>query len=101
MIRTWAERIPFFREDIDFSSPYLNYRPWAGWTAYVLHLVGMLLWIGAVVVAACLHSLLGVEVAYTVLPNGETAGEWMAPQVARAYATGAMPSMLPALGRGE
>lgn len=39
--------------------------------------------------------------AHTVLPDGSTAGEWMAPQIDRAYASGEMPSMLPALGTGE
>jgi hypothetical protein len=38
---------------------------------------------------------------HIVLPNGQTAGEWMAPQVEAAYATGAMPSDLPALGPGH
>lgn len=30
-----------------------------------------------------------------VLPDGRTAGEWMAPQIAEAYQTGQMPTMLP------
>ena len=30
-----------------------------------------------------------------VLPDGRTAGEWMAPQIAEAYETGRMPAMLP------
>lgn len=33
-----------------------------------------------------------------VLPNGQTAGEWLAPQVEEAYQTGQMPPMLPMLG---
>lgn len=32
-----------------------------------------------------------------VLPDGQTAGEWMAPQIAEAYQTGQMPPMLPLL----
>lgn len=39
--------------------------------------------------------------AHTVLPDGSTAGEWLRPQVAEAYRTGAMPPMLPALGAGS
>lgn len=38
--------------------------------------------------------------AYIVLPDGSTAGQWMRPQIAVAYDTGAMPSVLPALGPG-
>ncbi len=38
--------------------------------------------------------------AWVVLPDGSTAGEWMAPQIERAYTGGAMPSALPALGTG-
>ena len=30
-----------------------------------------------------------------VLPNGETIGEWMAPQLETAYQSGTMPPMLP------
>ncbi len=30
-----------------------------------------------------------------VLPDGRTAGEWMAPQIEEAYQTGQMPAMLP------
>ncbi|MHB1987939.1 MAG: hypothetical protein ACYCSF_08140 [Acidimicrobiales bacterium] len=37
--------------------------------------------------------------AYTVLPNGSTAGDWIRPQIARAYESGTMPALLPALGR--
>lgn len=32
--------------------------------------------------------------AHLVLPSGETFGEWAAPQLERAYITGAMPSSL-------
>lgn len=41
--------------------------------------------------------------AHIVLPNGETAGQWMHPQIESAYETGTMPSLLPALppARGE
>jgi hypothetical protein len=35
--------------------------------------------------------------ANIVLPNGSTAGEWMRPQIAKAYTNGKMPSMLPEL----
>lgn len=35
--------------------------------------------------------------AATVLPNKQTAGEWMRPQIDEAYRIGAMPSMLPML----
>jgi hypothetical protein len=38
--------------------------------------------------------------AHIVLPDGSTAGQWLRPQIADAYATGSMPAMLPALGRG-
>jgi hypothetical protein len=34
---------------------------------------------------------------HVVLPNGSTVGEWVLPQVERAYQSGEMPSMLPAL----
>ena len=33
--------------------------------------------------------------AQLVLPSGQTVGEWIAPQVARAYETGSMPPLLP------
>lgn len=33
-----------------------------------------------------------------VLPDGRTAGEWMAPQIEAAYQTGQMPAMLPMFG---
>lgn len=39
--------------------------------------------------------------AQTVLPSGETASEWMQPQVERAIETGVMPAMLPALEAGS
>lgn len=39
--------------------------------------------------------------AHIMLPNGETVGEWMSPQIAHAYDTGSMPSMMPALGAGS
>lgn len=35
--------------------------------------------------------------ANIVLPDGTTAGQWMRPQIARAYEAGDMPSMLPML----
>ena len=38
--------------------------------------------------------------AYVVLPGGDTVGTWLAPQLDHAYSTGAMPTMLPALGAG-
>ena len=34
---------------------------------------------------------------HVVLPNGQTVGDWVLPQVERAYTEGQMPSMLPAL----
>jgi hypothetical protein len=33
--------------------------------------------------------------AHTIMPNGQTVGEWALPQVARLYETGQMPPMLP------
>lgn len=33
--------------------------------------------------------------AFVVLPNGATVGEWMAPQIARSYEGGQMPPLLP------
>jgi hypothetical protein len=36
--------------------------------------------------------------AYVVLPNGETVGDWVLPQISNAYATGKLPKMLPGLG---
>mgnify|MGYP000887160263 CR=1 FL=1 len=38
--------------------------------------------------------------AYVVLPDGSTAGQWMRPQIASAYESRTMPAMLPALGPG-
>jgi hypothetical protein len=35
--------------------------------------------------------------AYTVTPDGSTVSQWLQPQLAEAYATGRMPSLLPAL----
>ena len=35
--------------------------------------------------------------ADTLLPNGQTAGEWLQPQITAAYATGRMPATLPGL----
>lgn len=35
--------------------------------------------------------------AHIVLPSGQTAGEWMRPQVAEAYRVGTMPALLPML----
>ena len=34
--------------------------------------------------------------AFTVLPDGSTAGDWMLPQIESAYDVGEMPKMLPA-----
>lgn len=39
--------------------------------------------------------------AHVLLPNGETVGEWIQPQVELAYETGAMPAMLLQLESGE
>lgn len=39
--------------------------------------------------------------AHIVLPDGQTAGAWMRPQIEQAYDTGRMPSALPALGAGR
>lgn len=39
--------------------------------------------------------------AHVVLPDGSTVGQWMRPQIETVYATGRMPSMLPALGPGS
>ena len=39
--------------------------------------------------------------AHIMLPDGSTVGRFMAPQIARAYSTGTMPAMLPALGTGS
>ena len=32
---------------------------------------------------------------FTVLPNGQTAGQWLAPQIEKVYLTGYMPALLP------
>jgi hypothetical protein len=50
------------------------------------------------VLAAAEIGIVSVETAlqsYVVLPNGLTAGEWLAPQIADAYRSGSMPAMLP------
>ncbi len=39
--------------------------------------------------------------AHTLLPDGQTAGEWLLPQVAQAYERGVMPRLLPALPAGS
>lgn len=39
--------------------------------------------------------------AHVVLPNGQTVGQWMIPQVEQAYDSGAMPSFRPELGTGS
>lgn len=36
--------------------------------------------------------------AHIVLPDGQTVGRWMQPQIAAAYGSGKMPPMLPTLG---
>jgi len=38
--------------------------------------------------------------AHVLLPSGQTAGEWLRPQIATAYEDGGMPSSLLALGPG-
>lgn len=35
--------------------------------------------------------------AYVVLLNGETVGNWLAPQIEQSYASGSMPPLLPML----
>lgn len=40
------------------------------------------------------------RLAYTVLPDGQTVGRWLAPQLDDVYEHGTMPSLLPALGPG-
>lgn len=42
----------------------------------------------------------GEFMANIVLPGGGTVGDWMTPQIERAYLTGAVPAMLPMLGEG-
>jgi len=38
--------------------------------------------------------------AHTLLPDGQTVGDWMEPQVQQAYLTGTMPALLPGLPSG-
>jgi hypothetical protein len=38
---------------------------------------------------------------HVVMPDGSTVKDWLAPQLEQAYATGEMPPLLPALGRGD
>ncbi|WP_018865082.1 hypothetical protein [Thioalkalivibrio sp. ARh3] len=40
----------------------------------------------------------GEFLAHIQLPDGQTAGAWMRPQIERAYQTGEMPALLPAPG---
>lgn len=35
---------------------------------------------------------------FIVLPNGQTVGEYVRPQIAAAYASGTMPKLLPGIG---
>ncbi len=62
----------------------------------------MALWIKAVLEAAeaGIVTLEEVLQPFTVLPNGQTAGKWLAPQIEAAYASGRMPPMLPS-GRDD
>ncbi|HEY4760546.1 MAG TPA: hypothetical protein VIH42_08200 [Thermoguttaceae bacterium] len=62
----------------------------------------MALWIKAVLEAAQAGIVTLEEVLqpFTVLPNGMTAGEWLAPQIEAAYQSGRMPPLLPS-GRGS
>lgn len=62
----------------------------------------MALWIKAVLEAAeaGIVTLEEVLQPFILLPNGQTVGQWMAPQIEAAYANGRMPPMLPA-GRDE
>ncbi|KKM65365.1 hypothetical protein LCGC14_1491970 [marine sediment metagenome] len=39
--------------------------------------------------------------SYTLLPDGQTAGEWLLPQVEEAYRLNLMPEMLPMLSGGQ
>lgn len=39
--------------------------------------------------------------AYTVLPNNETVGEWLEPQLQEVYRTGTMPSLLPGINHRQ
>lgn len=55
------------------------------------------------ILAAAEVGIITVEVAlqpFAVLPNGQTVGEWMAPQIEQAYQSGRMPPML-MLGDGK
>ena len=61
------------------------------------------LWIKAVLEAAA-SGIITIEDAvrrvasplpFTVLPNGQTAGQWLAPQIEKVYLTGYMPALLP------
>lgn len=55
------------------------------------------LWIKAVLEAseAGIVSLEEALQPFTMLPNGQTAGEWLAPQIEAVYETGRMPALLP------
>lgn len=46
-------------------------------------------------VASGIVSIEDELMSYTVLPGGETVGEWLAPQIGLAYTTGEMPPLLP------
>ncbi|HKJ77256.1 MAG TPA: hypothetical protein VKA64_08625 [Gammaproteobacteria bacterium] len=39
--------------------------------------------------------------SHIVLPDGQTAGRWMRPQIERAYQTGQMPALLPSPGEQQ
>lgn len=39
--------------------------------------------------------------AHIVLPDGQTVGAWMRPQITKAYELGQMPSLFPSLTRGD
>ena len=49
-------------------------------------------------VSAGISTLEEEFLANIVLPNNTTAGEWMIPQIDRAYRTSEMPALLPAAG---
>ena len=49
-------------------------------------------------VSASISTIETEFLANIVLPDNTTAGEWMLPQIDRAYRTGQMPSLLPAAG---
>ena len=57
------------------------------------------LWIKAVLEAAesGITTLEEALQPFILLPDGQTVGEWMQPQIERAYLTGEMPSFLPML----